>query len=144
MSGPIVDPERSVCLCDVGAPGYILATTITTQGEVTLWLAVTELLGVSGSVTPGDTKPAHERLGPLPRPVRDAIWGDLLRCGHQTGRGKPCRHRVSTPGEVCGTHAKPPKPRCDGCGHVMMNQGGVWGCFGCHPERHWTPVETPS
>ena len=47
--------------------------------------------------------PAHENLGRLPRPIREMIWGEL-RCGQPRYDGKPCRHRVSKPGQTCAAH----------------------------------------
>ena len=136
----LVDWRRATCLCDVGAPDYVATVAVGVNGELTLWLVRKELLGQAGA-DHGNENPPHEKLGRLPQAVRDRIWGDSLRCGRPTSSGRPCRIRVANPGDPCGTHAK---PRCDGCGQIMLKQGGVWGCFGCHPDRYWTPVEAPS
>ena len=137
--GSLIDNERSACLCDVGAPGYVAAVCVTPDGQDVLWLVRPELFERDDADL-GDVDQSHEKLGRLPAHVRERIWGDALRCGRPTSSGRPCRIRVTNPGDPCGIHAR---PRCAGCGQIMLNQGGVWGCFGCHPDRYWTPVEAP-
>jgi hypothetical protein len=132
--GRIIDPDRTVCLCDVGDTEHLATVSVDPDGNETYWLAHRELLGEPADH--GNENPYHEKPGRLPQVIRDRIWGDALRCGRPTCSGRPCRIRVASPGDPCGTHAK---PRCGGCGQLMFNQGGVWGCFGCH--RHWTPAE---
>jgi hypothetical protein len=138
--GSLVDNERSACLWDVGAPDFVAAVCVTPDGEDVLWLVSKTELDAEHPRC-GRAEQPHEKLGRLPHTVRERIWGDSLRCGRPTAAGKPCRHRVKEPGQICDMHAR---PRCDGCGQIMLNQGGVWGCFGCHPDRYWTPVEDPS
>jgi hypothetical protein len=134
MGGSLIDFERSACLCDVGAPDYLAAVCIASDGDDVLWLvSKTELEAEDPRC--GNANQRHEQLGRLPAAVRDRIWGDSLRCGRPTCSGLPCRIRVANPGDPCGTHAK---PRCAGCGQLMHCQGGVWGCYGCHPDNYWT------
>lgn len=92
-----------MCLCDVGAPDYIVAVVIDANGDQTLWLARADLVGCD-NVDHGDEQPAHEKLGRLPRAIRERIWGDELRCGRPRSNGKLCKHRVKEPGQSCGTH----------------------------------------
>jgi hypothetical protein len=135
-----VDPLRSAPLEDVGGDAdYITAVCVTADGDTVLWL-----VSASHLACPPDSPcrantgyPAHEKLGQLPVWVRDRIWGDALRCGRPTRAGRPCQIRVGTPGGPCGMHAK---PRCGGCGQLMHNQGGVWGCYGCHQNR-WAAAQ---
>jgi hypothetical protein len=139
MRASLIDHDRAVCLCDVGAPDYLAAVCITSDGDDALWLVSKTELDAENPRC-GNANQRHEKLGQLPVAVRERIWGDSLRCGRPTHAGRPCRIRVGTPGDPCGTHAK---PRCSGCGQLMFNQGGVWGCFGCYPNC-WTAAEVPS
>jgi hypothetical protein len=138
--GRVIDPARTVCLCDAGDTDYVATVAVDHEGAETYWLAHKELLGCDDADC-GDENQPHEKLGRLPAAVRDRIWGDALRCGRPTASGRPCRIRVTNAGDPCGTHAK---PRCAGCGQLMYWQCGTWGCFGCHPNRYWTPAEVPS
>ncbi|MED5814481.1 hypothetical protein VST63_19160 [Mycolicibacterium sp. 050232] len=135
----LIDPARSACLCPAGLPGYHAVVAITEDGTADLVLVDLDLMARGGTDNVYyDTKrqAPHEQLGRAPHDVLERIWGDLLRCGRPTRAGRPCRIRVSNPGDPCGTHAK---PRCDGCGHLMSRRGGTWGCFGC--LGRWKPAE---
>jgi hypothetical protein len=132
----LVDWERSVCLCDVGPVGYVLAVAVANDGADTLWI-VDEAELYAERPRHGNADQPHEQIGPLPAVWRRRLHGDP-RCGAPTAAGRPCRMKVANHGEVCEVHRK---PRCDGCGQIMYHQAGGWGCFGCHPDRHWTPQQ---
>ncbi|MEX3650378.1 hypothetical protein [Mycolicibacterium porcinum] len=132
----LVDWERSACLCDVGMPGYSLAVCVTATGDGVLWMVSLDELDARHP-RQGNGNQAHEQVGRLPAVWRRRILGDP-RCGAPTTAGRPCRTRVANQGEVCGVHRR---PRCSGCGQIMLHQSGGWGCFGCHPDRHWTPQQ---
>jgi hypothetical protein len=138
----LMDMERTAFLYDVGAPDHAATIAVDAAGNERLWVVDLEQLN-DADADVGNANQRHERLGRLPQAVRDRIWGDSLRCGRPTCSGRPCRIRVANPGDPCGTHAK---PRCAGCGLLMYCQGGVWGCFGCHPDGRgwWNPIEVPS
>lgn len=132
----LVDWERSACLCDVGAPGHSVAVAVTHDGRDTLWIVDdAELHAEHPRCGNGDQ--AHEQVGSLPAVWRRRVYGDP-RCGAPTTAGRPCRMKVACQGDVCEVHRK---PRCDGCGQIMHHQAGAWGCFGCHPDRRWTPQQ---
>jgi hypothetical protein len=99
----LVDGRRTVCLCDVGLPDYVAVTAVGIDGAAEFWLARMDLMN-HPDATFGNANQPHEQLGRLPREVRDAIWGDRLRCGRPTAAGKPCRVRVAQPGDTCGQH----------------------------------------
>src|SRR5262245_13569110 len=101
----LVDPHRTACLCDVGAPGYIATVAVAPDGGESLWLADTELLDHDADL--GNPNQRHEKLGRLPQPIRDRIWGDALRCGRPRSNGQPCRQRVAEPGHACSDHSGP-------------------------------------
>ncbi|WP_207544947.1 hypothetical protein [Mycobacterium lehmannii] len=132
--GAWVDHERTACLCGDGLPGFWAAVCITATGDDALWLVSLDELDAEHPRR-GDANQPHEQLGPLPAVWRRRLCGDP-RCGAPTAAGRPCRMKVASHGEVCDVHRK---PRCDGCGQIMYHQVGGWGCFGCHPDRHWTP-----
>jgi hypothetical protein len=104
----LIDPERSVCLRDVGAPDFIAALTVGPDGTETFWIADRDLIGQN--CDHGNPNPRHEKLGRLPQTVRDRIWGDSLRCRRFTAAGKPCGQRVAEPGTACGIHQGMPLP----------------------------------
>jgi len=77
-SGSVIDPERSACLCDVGAPDYVAAVCVTPDGDDVLWLVSKSDLDTEDPVY-GDANQRHEKLGRLPQVVRERIWpGSLL------------------------------------------------------------------
>jgi hypothetical protein len=102
----LIDPHRTVCLCDVGAPDYVLTVTVDANGEQTLWLARKDLIG-RPDADHGNENPPHEKLGRLPHTVRERIWGESLRCGRPRWDGQPCRQRVADPGAACSSHSGP-------------------------------------
>ncbi|ORA13575.1 hypothetical protein [Mycobacterium asiaticum] len=102
-AGSLIDYERAVCLCDVGAPDYLAAVCVTGAGDEVLWLVSRTAL-VEEHAQCGNPSQLHERLGRLPASVRERIWGDSLRCGRPTSAGQPCRQRVKEPGQACGLH----------------------------------------
>jgi hypothetical protein len=95
---PIIDPARSACLCDVGAPGYQAVLAVDADGNTSLWIADTDLLG-RDDVDHGAI-PRHEQLGELPPHVRARLW----RCGHPTETGQPCQLTVDELGGACALH----------------------------------------
>jgi hypothetical protein len=105
--GPLVDPHRTVCLCDVGNRDYILTISVDADGNDKFWLCRKDLLGDQDADI-GDPDPRHEQLGRLPQHVRDRIWGDRLKCGRPRGDGLPCRQRVTVPGRSCWVHRSDP------------------------------------
>jgi hypothetical protein len=106
----LIDPQHTMCLCDVGAPAYVVAVAVDANGEQTFWLARKDLIGCAGA-DHGNENPPHEKLGRLAQSIRERIWGDALRCGRPRYDGQPCRQRVAEPGQSCAAH-------CDGqsCG----------------------------
>jgi hypothetical protein len=101
----LLDETRSACLCDQGLPEYLAAVAVSPDGTEHLVLVERDSLGDDDVVYDSNCRNArHEGLGKLPREFRDAVWGDVLRCGRPTATGKPCRARVAEPGGVCGMH----------------------------------------
>jgi len=99
-----IDPRRTVCLCDVGGdPDYIATVTVAADGSETLWLAHEESIG-RNDIDHGNENPSHEKLGRLPKAIRDRIWGEALLCGRLLRTGRPCRMRVAEPGGSCPQH----------------------------------------
>ena len=99
--GPLIDPDRSRCLCDVGADGLQAATAVDADGRPSYWIVDTGLLGQDG-VDHG-VIPRHEQPGPLPGHIRRR----LLRCGHPTTKtGRPCRLSVDELGGACVFHRR--------------------------------------
>ena len=74
--GRLIDPDRTVCLCDVGAPDYLAAVTVDANGEDTFWLACKDLVERADADL-GDENPPHEKLGRLPHTVRE--WEKVLQ-----------------------------------------------------------------
>lgn len=132
----LVDRARSACLCDVGAPRHSAAVAVTSDGHDTLWI-VDEVELHAEHPRHGDANQPHEQLGRLPAVWRRSIVGDP-RCGAPTAAGRPCRMKVANQGDTCAIHSC---PRCRSCGQMMYFQAGAWGCFGCHPDRRWTPQQ---
>jgi hypothetical protein len=44
MDRRLIDPARTVCLCDVGNPDYIATITVDRDGNETYWLAHKDLM----------------------------------------------------------------------------------------------------
>ena len=102
MNG-IIDPGRTICLCDGGRPDYLAATVIAPDGTAQLVLAWRD--GIDDPTVRYDLEPpAHEQTGPLPAVWRARTQLAPLRCGRPTLAGNPCRHPVATPGQRCGAH----------------------------------------
>ena len=100
-----IDYERSTCLCDVGAPDYLAAIAVADDGTYHLVLVLYD--GIDDDDVRYDARcrgVGHEKLGRLPRCVRERIGGNDLRCGRPTAAGRPCRHAVNEPGEACCFH----------------------------------------
>lgn len=102
--GSLIDHERSACLADVGAAGYLAAVCITPTGDDVLWLVCCKELH-NERPAHGEPDQPHEKLGRLPGNVRDRVWGDAILCGHPRRNGLLCRHRVKEPGQACGFHS---------------------------------------
>lgn len=132
--GSLIDNDRTACLCDVGAPDYVAAVCVTPTGDDVLWLVHRDELGREDAAIGSAVQP-HEQLGRLPATWRRRINGDP-RCGAQRSNGQPCRMKVASEGDICKIHRT---PRCSGCGQTMHYQADTWGCFGCDPDRYWTP-----
>jgi hypothetical protein len=98
VPNPIVDHARSVCLCDQGGHGLAAVTAVDSNGNTTLFVADTSLLGCDG-VDHG-VIPCHERLRPLPGHIRRR----LLVCGRRTAKDRPCRLAVDELGGSCCFH----------------------------------------
>jgi hypothetical protein len=63
----VVDPRRSACLCDVGAPGYTAALVVGDDGTARLVLVRHDMIGDPTARYDGDCQAAaHEQCGPLP------------------------------------------------------------------------------
>jgi hypothetical protein len=78
----LVDPHRTRCLCDVGAPDYLAATTVSADGTVHLLLARADAIGdESVTYSPTCSSVAHEQLGPLPPRWHSRAALAPLRCG---------------------------------------------------------------
>jgi hypothetical protein len=120
----LIDPERSVSLCDVGAPGYVAALTVDPDGTETYWIADRDLIGEN--CDHGNENPPHERLGPLPPLIRakiaqigappaaywyeeDGRWFPVYLCGRPTKKKRPCRMPVDRDGDACDFHREKPK-----------------------------------
>lgn len=101
--GPLVDPNRTACLCDVGAPGYALTVAVDHNGNETLWIIDNGQLGVDGT-DHGNPNQPHEKPGELPQTIRERIRGDRARCGRPRADGKPCRAPAPEPGRGCYWH----------------------------------------
>lgn len=104
QSRSVIDPRRSSCLRDVGASDYLAAVCVNPEGCDELWLISRTQLATEHPEC-GDPVQPHETIGRLPVRIRDRIWGDDLRCGWPRRNGRPCRHRVKSPGDVCNGHA---------------------------------------
>ncbi|SEH79596.1 hypothetical protein SAMN04489835_4233 [Mycolicibacterium rutilum] len=70
----LVDWKRSVCLCDVGLAGYLLAVAVDTDGRDVLLVVNDELFDTDRSRYRLDV-PEHEKTGPLPRRYAKGVWG---------------------------------------------------------------------
>jgi hypothetical protein len=103
----LVDPARSMCLCDVGLPGYVAALAVGPDGLEHLALGCRDRFG---DPTAGYdhlcADVAHEQEGELPSLWRARVWLAPLRCGATTRTGRRCRQIVSRPGRRCGHHRK--------------------------------------
>lgn len=100
----LVDRDRSASLWDVGAPGYLAAVGIDSDGEEYLALVQIDRLGRDGHpVDVACPSASHEQLGRLP-----AEWFSRLvgrhRCSGVNKRGQPCLIEVSRAGARCRFH----------------------------------------
>ena len=107
--GPIVDTERSACLCSAGGGPYVAATLITPDGRQDLVLVDWDKLGNPDYTYNADVPHAtHEQPGPLPgywtRRVA-AVHRTPHRCGRPTKTtGAPCQTPVARAGGACSWH----------------------------------------
>lgn len=104
----LIDPQRSVCLCNEGAEGHRISVALNAAGDehfvVILDAAVND---VSVRYDAACTAVAHEQLGPLPPLWKSRTWLSPLRCGRPTKTtGAGCRNIVATPGSACRRHQK--------------------------------------
>ncbi|BCO35260.1 hypothetical protein BMW24_004510 [Mycobacterium heckeshornense] len=110
--GALIDHERSTCLCDVGLPGYWLATCVKPDGDTVLWLVDRDELGGDNRCCGYGDDVAHEQLGPLPFEYAQRIAAldrrRGYRCGRRTRSGTVCRMRVTRPGDACEWHRGTP------------------------------------
>ncbi|BCQ09665.1 hypothetical protein JMUB5695_03115 [Mycobacterium heckeshornense] len=104
--GALIDHERSTCLCDVGLPGYWLATCVKPDGDTVLWLVDRDELGGDNRCCGYGDDMAHEQLGPLPPTWRSRVWDTPTRCGRRTVHGGRCRIPVTVPGQACYWHRR--------------------------------------
>lgn len=101
---PLIDWQRSACLCDVGAPGHSLAVAVTDDGRDTLWMIDDAELHAEHPRHGGNSQP-HEQVGPLPERWRERVaWSAAFRCGLPTKSGRPCKLPVARPGDRCLFH----------------------------------------
>jgi hypothetical protein len=106
----IIDDSRTVCLCDVGRPGYLAATAVAADGTEHLILAECDALGdESVRYYPACAAVAHEQLGALPiEYVRRLTIASRRtrghRCGRRTRSGTVCKMRVPRAGQACEWH----------------------------------------
>lgn len=104
MSGSLIDYERAASLCGAGQHEYFAAVCVADDGTELLWLVSKSELA-SDHPRAGDPNQPHEKLGRLPREVRERLW---LRCGQPCQKGRPCRARVGRPGAACHHHRDSP------------------------------------
>jgi hypothetical protein len=114
MTGHIIDPDRTACLCDLGRPEYLAATAVAADGSEHLVLARCDALGDENvRYDPTCSAVRHEQTGPLPPGVQyrvRQVMGpgnddrDALRCGRPTKSGTRCRIPVHQPGDACVWH----------------------------------------
>ncbi|OBG72057.1 MULTISPECIES: hypothetical protein [unclassified Mycobacterium] len=70
----LIDESRSVCLCDVGAPGYLAATVVSGDGTTHFVLAAGVALGdYNVRYDPVCHDAQHEQVGPPPAGARERI-----------------------------------------------------------------------
>lgn len=103
----LIDPVRSMCLCDVGAPEYRAVVAVDAQGVEHLVLAKVDRINDDAArVDTGCAAAEHDQAGPLPLDVlrRVTIAVRAPRCGRRTQAGTPCRIQVGRPGQACGLH----------------------------------------
>jgi hypothetical protein len=108
MTGHIIDPDRTACLCDLGRPDYLAATAVAADGSEHLVLARCDALG-DETVRYDHTcaAAAHDQLGALPIEYVRRITISRRRthrCGRRTKSGTPCQTPVTRPGDACGWH----------------------------------------
>jgi hypothetical protein len=105
--GDFIDPDRAVCLCDVGSADYLAAVSIGPDGDQRLILAQRDAIGDPDvRYDPLCSGVAHEQVGPLPLATvrRITVSSRTHRCGRRTQAGTPCRIRVSQPHQACEWH----------------------------------------
>lgn len=103
----LVDYHRSACLCDVGAPDYLLTVAIAADGTETFMLARHDAIGDPSITYRRDCPDApHEQADRLPLEFvrRVTISQRTHRCGRPTKAGRPCRIAVNRPGDACCWH----------------------------------------
>jgi hypothetical protein len=102
----LVDWERCACLCDVGLAGYVVAWSVTADGEDMAWLVDEDALLNGKRAEHGNGDQAHEHHGPLPERWRHRIALAPYRCGRPRADGRPCRQSVKAPGRPCSWHSE--------------------------------------
>jgi hypothetical protein len=102
-TGPLIDHDRTACLCSDGLPGYWAAVCVTASGEDALWLVCVDELDTEHSRHGNGDQP-HEQLGPMPATWRHRTALAPLRCARPTKVGRPCRTLVTDPGQPCPRH----------------------------------------
>jgi hypothetical protein len=102
----LVDWERSACLCDVGLAGFVVAWSVTADGEDVAWLVNEAELLNGEKAQHGNANRPHEQLGPLPPRWRAAVQCAPYRCGRPRADGRPCRQSVKAPGRSCAWHSE--------------------------------------
>lgn len=102
----LIDPDRTVCLCGDGLPGYAAATAIAPDGTEHLLLVESASIGDERVRYDHTTAHArHEQPGPLPDGVQHRVWQvSAHRCGRPTKSGAPCRTPVARVGYACSRH----------------------------------------
>jgi hypothetical protein len=99
--------DRAVCLCDVGAPQYLAATTIGNDGDTHFVLALADAIGDEETrYDPSVRSASHEQTGPLPGGWRERIWAPPVEffCVGTNSKGMPCGLRVQRQGDRCVFH----------------------------------------
>lgn len=102
----LIDADRTVCLCDQGAPNYLAAVTVDPDGNTTMWVARRDQIDAPdqqlGCACP--TCAPHEQLPGVKR----QRCSPIPRCGQPTRAGHPCQAYVKRHGDTCAHHRRTP------------------------------------